>query len=210
MNESKYIQFGCGPCAPADWRNFDSSPTLVWERTPVIGKLYTKNKNRFADNVEIGDVVKGLPVKPNSAKAVYCSHVLEHLSLEECQAAIKNTFKMLEPGGTFRFVLPDLEYWIHQYVNDPSPDAAKKLLYEIQFGLEKRPKGLVRHFYEYMRTSAHLWMWDYKGLKQELEQAGFVDIRRAQFGDSPDPMFKQVEGEHRWKNCLGIDCKKPT
>ncbi len=209
MNDSKYIQFGCGPCAPKGWRNFDSSPTLMFEKTPIIGKLYTKNKDRFGPNVEIGDIVKGLPVGANSAKAVYCSHVLEHLSLEECQKAIQNSFKILESGGTFRFVLPDLEYWIHQYVNDPSPDASKKLLYEIQFGLEKRPKGLFSHFYEYLRTSAHLWMWDYKALKQELEQAGFVDIRRAQFGDSPDEMFKQVEGEHRWKNCLGIDCKKP-
>ena len=209
MNESKYIQFGCGPCAPEGWRNFDSSPTLLFEKTPIIGKLYNKNKNRFADNVEYGDIVKGLPVPASSAKAVYCSHVLEHLSLEECQKAIQNTFKILESGGTFRFVLPDLEYWIHQYVNDPAPDAAKKLLYEIQFGLEKRPKGVVKFFYEWLRTSTHLWMWDYKSLEQELQQAGFVEIRRAQFGDSADEMFKRVEGAHRWKNCLGMDCKKP-
>ena len=106
MNDSKYIQFGCGPCAPEGWRNFDSSATFVFEKTPVIGKLYTKNKNRFAPNVEIGDIVKGLPVGANSAKAVYCSHVLEHLSLEECQKAIENSFKILESGGTFRFWSP--------------------------------------------------------------------------------------------------------
>jgi hypothetical protein len=33
------------------WINVDSSPTLYFERIPVIGKLYTKNEKRFPENV---------------------------------------------------------------------------------------------------------------------------------------------------------------
>ncbi|CAO5043555.1 MULTISPECIES: hypothetical protein [Microcystis] len=32
MNESKYVQYGCGWSAPSQWRNFDASPTLRFER----------------------------------------------------------------------------------------------------------------------------------------------------------------------------------
>lgn len=209
MNNSKYIQFGCGHCAPAEWRNFDSSPTLRFEKTPLLGTYYTKNANRFPPNVEYGDVIKGLPLAANSCQAIYCSHVLEHLSLEDCQRTLKNVFKLLQPGGVFRFVLPDLEFWARKYVDDPSPEASKEFLREIQLGLEKKPKGVVKFFYEWLRTSAHLWMWDYRAMEAELKSVGFVDVRRAYFNDSADPMFKLVENEKRWENCLGVECRKP-
>jgi len=209
MTQPDYVQYGCGLCAPSDWRNFDSSPTLRFERIPVIGKLYTKNKQRFPSNVEYGDIVKGLPVAADSCRAVYCSHVLEHLSLEECRTALQNTFAILQSGGTFRFVLPDLEYHIQEYVNDPSPDAAKTFLRSTILGIERRPRGFGRFLFEWLRTSAHLWMWDFRAMEQELKDVGFVQIRRAEFGDSEDPEFASVEAENRWENCLGIECKKP-
>jgi hypothetical protein len=53
-------------------------------------------------------------------------------------------------------------------------------------------------------------MWDYKGMEAELAAAGFTSIRRAQMGDSPDPHFKDVESDYRWKDCLGVDCKRPA
>ncbi len=42
---------------------------------------------------------------------------------------------------------------------------------------------------------------------EELAEAGFVDIRRAEFGDASDPNFRDVEDEGRWVECLGVDCK---
>ncbi|HEX8242224.1 MAG TPA: hypothetical protein VF541_01965 [Longimicrobium sp.] len=32
-----HAQYGCGPCAPAGWRNFDASPTLRLQRLPAAG-----------------------------------------------------------------------------------------------------------------------------------------------------------------------------
>ena len=44
----------------------------------------------------------------------------------------------------------------------------------------------------------------------ELESAGFREIRRAQFGDSPDPRFKDVKERDRWAvHCLGMNCVRP-
>ena len=101
MND-EYVQYGCGYSAPLGWRNFDASPTLRFERIPLIGRLYKKNKFRFPDNVEFGDIVKGLPIPHDSVKAVYCSHILEHLSLEDFRQAILNTHNILKKGGCFR------------------------------------------------------------------------------------------------------------
>lgn len=131
---NKYVQYGCGWSAAENWRNFDSSPTLRFERIPIIGKLYIKNDTRFPKNAEYGDIVKGLPIPDNSCKAVYCSHILEHLALDDFKQAIINTHKILQSGGYFRLVLPDLEYSINRYINDSSTGSASVFLKETSLG----------------------------------------------------------------------------
>mgnify|MGYP001110294946 CR=1 FL=1 len=203
-----YVQYGCGWCAPKDWINFDSSPTLRFERLPVVGRLYTKNARRFPENVRFGDIVRGLPVAPGSCRGVYCSHVLEHLALDECDIALKHTYNYLESGGTFRFVLPDLEYLAHRYVNDKEPDAAIRFMQGTDLGKPRRRRGLSGVVVESLGNSAHLWLWDEKSLAKKLAEHGFKEIRRASFGDAEDPRFNEVEDKGRFENALAMQCRK--
>lgn len=208
MNNYRYVQYGCGWSAPSCWRNFDASPTLRFERLPLIGRLYKKNNSRFPENVEYGDIVKGLPVVSESCDGVYCSHVLEHLSLEGFRAALGNTHKMLRPGGIFRLVLPDLEYYVKEYLGNPSSDAALSFMRETCLGHERRAVNLKGFLFSWLGNSQHFWMWDYKSIEKELQDADFVGMRRAVFGDSSDPMFREVEDRGRWENCLGVECRR--
>ncbi|MEI6429665.1 MAG: methyltransferase domain-containing protein [Pseudanabaena sp. ELA607] len=209
MNKSLYVQYGCGYSAPREWRNFDASPTLRFERLPLIGQLYTKNQSRFPRNVEYGDIVKGLPIAPKSCDGIYCSHVLEHLSLNDFRVALHHTHQMLRAGGIFRLVLPDLEYSVKQYLNSHDDDAALSFMRETYLGIEKRDRSVKGLILSWFGNSQYLWMWDYKSIKLELEKAGFVSVENAVFGDSEDPMFQKVEEQDRWENCLGVKCKKP-
>jgi len=209
MNDGQYVQYGCGLSAPSEWRNFDASPTLRFERLPLIGRLYTKNESRFPDNVEYGDIVKGLPVSAESCRGVYCSHVLEHLSLDDFRVALRNTKAILRPGGIFRLVLPDLEFSVKHYLDNPSEEAALEFMKETYLGHERRARGLKGGIASWLGNSMHRWMWDYKSIKPELEDAGFGGVRRAFFGDSSDLVFGKVEDKDRWENCLGVECRKP-
>src|SRR5204863_7739419 len=119
-----YVQFGCGLSAPSSWTNFDASPTLRLQRIPLLGRIATYGRVRFPANVHRGDIVRGLPVEPASCRAVYSSHVLEHLALEDCRAALRNCWTILEPGGVFRFVIPDMEEGIRRYLASPGDAAA--------------------------------------------------------------------------------------
>jgi len=202
------IQFGCGFSAPDEWVNFDASLTLFYEKIPLFGKMFTKNNIRFPGNIRYGDIVKGLPVADNSCLAVYCSHVLEHLALDEIDTALKNVFVMLKTGGIFRMVLPDLEYAIQQYRADTSPQAAETFMRGTGLGRQKRLKSLPEFLITLWGRSQHLWMWDYRSLEKKLMEVGFSNIRRAEMGDSSDPMFQWVEDAIRWQNCLGIECRK--
>jgi hypothetical protein len=205
---SSYVQYGCGVCAPPQWRNFDASPTLRFERLPIVGKLYTKNALRFPDNVEYGDIVRGLPVADGSAEGVYCSHVLEHLTLIDFRLALKNTHRMLRHGATFRLVVPDLEYLVEMYRADTNADAAVRFIQSTDLGRVDKPRGLLPFVIDSLGRAHHHWMWDYKSLANELSIAGFTQVRRAHYHDAADSKFGLVEDPDRWKNCLGIDCKK--
>jgi Methyltransferase domain len=200
-----YVQYGCAFSPGEGWINFDSSPTLRIERLPVIGPLLSRklarNRQPFPRSVQYGDVCKGLPIKEGSASAVYASHVLEHLSLNDCRKAIANTFSLLAPGGAFRLIVPDLEGRARKYLEElraGSPEAASHFLRSTHLGLANRARSPIAYLRQMLGASAHLWMWDEPSMRAELERAGFVKIRRCKLGDSGDPMFSRVESADRF------------
>lgn len=207
-----YVQYGCGLSAPKEWSNFDVSPTLRIQKTPIIGAILKNRLNTtFPSNVLYGDILKGLPVAENSCDGLYCSHTLEHFSLEDFRLALKNSFKVLKKGGIFRCVVPDLEGAARKYLHDfdnGDNQASINFLRSTILGLKKRPRGAKGFLSTFLGNSAHLWMWDYKSLSEELKNAGFSQIRNCKFNDSRDEMFKYVEDPNRFENAVAIECVK--
>lgn len=205
----KYIHYGCGTCAPPEWRNFDSSPTLRIQKMIIIGKFFKGGEFPvFPNNIEYGDIVKGLPLTGNSVDGIFCSHVLEHLSYNDCRKAITNTYGYLKKGGRFRFIMPDLESIARIYINSDFPDACHILMDQTSLGKKDRVRNIKGYLREIFGNSSHLWMWDYKGMYVELASAGFQRIRKAEYGDSEDPMFLKVEDKKRWLNSFAVECEK--
>ncbi len=194
-------------CAPAEWTNFDCSPTLWLQRVPLVGRLAPAGPaGRFPRTVRYGDIVRGLPVAAKTAALVYSSHVLEHLSLDDMRRALRNARQMMQSGAVFRAVLPDLEHLIRAYAADGTADAAVNFMDHTLLGERQRPRGLGGLARQWLGNSRHLWMWDYKGLAAELERAGFSAVRRAAFGDSAHEAFQLVEQSARWRAALGVEC----
>lgn len=206
-----YVQYGCGFCAPKEWTNFDASPTLRWERLPLVGKLYTKNSQRFPAGVLYGDIVKGLSVAPASCKGIYASHILEHLTLDDFNSALKNTKALLQDNGIFRMVVPDLEWAARQYIlrlDRQDSDANSFFLDQTNLGTRKRSHGMRALIHAALQTSAHRWMWDSMALSRALQDHGFRSIRRCFFGDCEDPMFKKVEDEGRFECAVAMEARR--
>jgi SAM-dependent methyltransferase len=203
-----YVQYGCGFCAPEGWLNFDASPTLRFERS-IFGFLYTRNGRRFPRRARYGDIVRGLPIPDRSCHGIYSSHVLEHLALEDCDRALANSFRLLEPGGVFRLVVPDFAAYIDSYVRDSSEGAAPAFLESSALGRRRRPRSIDGLLRDWIGNSAHLWMWDERSMAARLRDHGFVDIRRACYGDSGDTRFAEVENPDRFVDALAMQCARP-
>jgi SAM-dependent methyltransferase len=195
-----YIQYGCGSSCPDGWINFDASPTLRLQQLPVLGRFFRRG-TVFPASARYGDIVKGLPVPDNSADGIYASHVLEHLSLADFWLALRNTLRLLKPGGIFRLVVPDLEARARIYLQkleSGEVDANAWLMRSAGIGVERRDRSLEGTARAILGNSAHLWMWDEKSMAAALRKAGFVDVRRCQLNDSTDAAFRLVEEAGRF------------
>lgn len=210
----KFVQYGCGPYSNAqEWINFDASPTLLIQKTPILGRLAKKYQNViFNENIRYGDILKGLPnVEKNSCRGVYCSHVLEHLSLNDCRLAIRNTYDILQKGGIFRCIVPDLEVYISQYqknIEAGNINANHIFLDSILLGKKERKKGIKGFLTEFFGNANHQYMWDKQSLMQEFKNIGFESIRLCSFNDSNEPLFSKVEEKHRFEHAVAIEAIK--
>jgi SAM-dependent methyltransferase len=138
---------------------------------------------------------------PTGACGVYCSHVLEHLARDDLALALRNTLRILRPGGIFRLVVPDLHWRAARYmdgITSGNQFAADQFMTTASLGRCTRPKGIISLAREYFGHSAHLWMYDFASLKARLEATGFVAIRRCDLGDARDRMFDLVEEAGRF------------
>lgn len=206
-----HLQFGAGLCAPRDWVNVDASPTLRLQRLPFVGGMFQRGGVVFPENVVFGDIVKGLPYASESCDGVYSSHVLEHLSRDDCERALKEAHRLLRPGGVFRAVLPDLKAAAESYIaraSEGDKNASHAFMEETYLGLSSRPRtpiGVIRGIFG---NSQHLWMWDRAAMTSAFLDAGFVSVRDAQFGDSDDAMFALVEDRGRFDAAFCIEGRK--
>lgn len=215
--KKKYVQYGSGTKSIPGWISFDASPTLLIQRLPIIGRLLRKRLNCiFDEEIKYGDIVKGLPIADESVDVVFCSHILEHLALEDFFKALRNTFRILKPGGIFRVVVPNLrldieEYWA-TYTSKDGYNASFNFLKNSCIGQEKRPKDLKSLISEIVGNSRHRWMWDEKSLEKALSSEGFVDVKpfkRGEMGKPPDKKIILPEKEHQFKRGFGLQCIRP-
>jgi hypothetical protein len=213
-----YVQFGCGFSVGEGWLNFDSSPSLRLSRIPIVAQLAkVAGAITFPPGVLYGDVRDGPLCAPGTCAGLYASHVLEHLSYDDFHTALRNCFAMLKPGGILRLIVPDLEGRARQYVKslDAADSAANDtFLRSTHLGIPTRPRGMSGLVRGALGNSAHLWMWDELSMSRKLSDVGFVAIRRCDFNDCKDPMFKRVESASRFRDEvynvreLAMECRK--
>lgn len=205
----KYLQYGCGFVGPDEWLNYDASLMIILRKIPVLGKIIQMKRNLYVQkNIKYGNIIKGFPEHNGSCDAVYCSHVLEHLTHDEFMIAIKNTYLLLKENGVFRLVTPDLKRMCENYLrNESNPEASIEFIGGTNMGLKKQ-RSIIDRIRRVFSNSFHLWLWDYNSVKKILIMTGFKNIRRCEYHDSEIKEFKMVENPNRFIEALTIEAKK--
>ena len=84
----RLLQLGSGPNGLPGWLNTDIAP--------------------LSADVMLLDATRTFPLPEASFAAVYSEHQIEHLRMDEGLAMLRESYRVLEPGGRIRIATPDL------------------------------------------------------------------------------------------------------
>lgn len=191
------LNLGCGGALPAGWLNTD--------RHPAQGAAHLDVTSRF-------------PLPDGRLSHVLCEHVIEHVTLEQGRAMLRECARVLLPGGRVRISTPDLALVAALATDGDDPAAARYRDWAAQAfcaGSVGTPSALVvNHAF---RGWGHRFLYDHETLARALGDAGFADVRRHPYRHSDDPAFHGVEGqgidplghEMRGFETLALEATKP-
>ncbi len=175
------INVGCGQTPTPGWTNYDNSQTVRVARIPLFSSivqrfgLLSKQRRDFmrvaqSQGIQYADAVTHIPEPDHSVEALYTSHMVEHLDLEEARQFLAEVRRVLVPGGIIRVAVPDLRYLVNGYVTDGDADGLLGRLYLTR----PRPNTwLKKMLYLWVGDRQHQWMYDGRSLCRLLTSEGF-------------------------------------
>jgi predicted SAM-dependent methyltransferase len=183
------INVGCGPSSVEGWTNVDIVP--AWE-----GVLYM-------------DVTEPWPIPDGSVEAINSEHFIEHISLGQGRAYFEQAARALRPGGLIRTSTPDLRVEVDIYLQADS-ELLSRYQEDVTGWCEARNHSemLNNIFFEW----EHRHIYDAEAIMEMLEEAGFGEIERAEFGRSSRDLLKGIDTHHdkvRADRAFAVDAVKP-
>lgn len=169
----------------------------------------------WSPDIVIHDVRRSLPFPDNSTGAVYASHLLEHLYLEEEEFLLKECLRILWPGGVLRVVVPDLKAIIEEYIGkrDLKNGENMKILGPAE-RLNRRlllrdigpPKGsIIFRLYTLMKDfHLHKYIHDVDSLRKMFEKTGFKEVQEMDCHQSRIEDINDIEQKESIINGAGI------
>ncbi|MEI6835565.1 MAG: methyltransferase domain-containing protein [Candidatus Falkowbacteria bacterium] len=199
------VNLGCGlQCLPG-WINIDGSLTALFgsKKFSFINKLLYKlagsseyysfetyNKVIQKDGLKFYNLIKGVPVKSDSADVIYCSHFLEHLNRNDGRFFLEECFRALKKGGLLRIAVPDLDFAFAMY----------------ERGEVEAMLGLFFYTSDDYSFTAHKHNYNFTYLKSILENLGFSSVVKLSYqqGECPGIDYLDVYPDHS----MYVECKK--
>jgi SAM-dependent methyltransferase len=215
------LHLGCGLNTPDGWIHVDGSLGAWLAKHPILKRvaqlLRMAPRSQFEipwdPDIVVHDVRKRLPFSDASMTAVYSSHLLEHLYLDEAQRLLAECRRVLVPGGVLRLVVPVLRAIVREYlVGAPiagSDYADASPADRLNRRLLLRPPGLPKRSFLYRWYSAnefhtHKWMYDAESLIDLVRSSGFDDVEQRPLHDSCIDGIEQLESPSRVCDGAGV------
>jgi len=210
-----HLHLGFGLTAPDSWLNVDGSWQVSLVRRPLLKKSLVVMSLLSRKQAEIPwksqvirlNLSRPLPFADEQFSVSYSSHLLEHLYFDDALALLKGCYRVLQPGGICRAVVPDLYAIAKRYIHQRElgiPDASIHFMEELMVHDKRVNTGLLGTFYRLTGFHQHKWMYDAESLQQLFLAAGFSNTRQAEYLDSRISRIREVEKAERILNGQGI------
>lgn len=173
----KKLQVGAGPVNLPGWLNTDIEPGP--------GQVYLDAAARF-------------PFPDDTFRYVYAEQLIEHLTFEQGQTFLRESLRVLTPGGRLRLATPNLLQILRLFDRDKTPVQKKLMDFEIdQNHLSRIPTPETANLNLFVRAWGHQFLYDPPSLHAAIEAAGFKDVKDCALEVSDDPELRGLETH--WK-----------
>ncbi|MEO1187177.1 MAG: methyltransferase domain-containing protein, partial [Cyanobacteria bacterium J06636_27] len=135
-----------------------------------------------------------LPIEDNLVDEIFSEHMLEHLSKYEVPQALKEWARVLKPDGKLIMNLPNLEWCLQQWLNQPEEKRWNWQL-DTVFGLQTHPG----EFHKTGFTKSRLY--------ELLKDAGFNTIKIDDYWSHAQGCF-WVEASKYKKEAIANQCSE--
>ena len=139
------------------------------------------------------DATRRWPLEDASCEVVYADNMIEHVPLDAGRAMLAEAFRCLRPGGVIRLVTPDLRKHVELYLaGREAVDGETGVFYRSMGLTVEHPTDLVR--VPIASFGHHTgYLYDAATLGDELQAAGFVDVRECSLTDSSHEALKGLD-----------------
>jgi predicted SAM-dependent methyltransferase len=171
------VNFGSGGRGLSGWINIDA-------------------RSRHADQYISCDLRRPLPFRNGQVKRIFAEHVIEHLDFRgDIPKVFAEFYRILEPDGTVRMIVPDVERYLRAYVHQSHEEFRA-----LGWDLDQLPSDIytqmhiVNHVFH--QSGEHLFGWDYQTLEWALKEAGFGKVLRQSYKISRDAELAIDQANH--------------
>jgi SAM-dependent methyltransferase len=201
-HQTPKLQIGAGDHILRGWLNSDLAPS--------------------ASEIIFVDARQPLPFEDQTFEYVFSEHLIEHLTYREGLYLLRETHRILKPGGKIRIATPDIEAIIglyspsttelqrqyiawsaHEVMGLYSPQESELQRYFPQWEIDHRH---IRQFFpnadrdcvcfvvnSFFQSWGHRFLYDAATLRQALRGAGFSSVARCSPGKSSDETLRGIE-----------------
>ena len=176
-----YLHIGCGPNIFTGFTNLD---------------FYRAREARRVggDKIFRHDLRYPLPFADDTFRGAFSEHCLEHFYPAQALAILRETCRVLKPGGIFRCAVPDLATYVRFYNGEPVK------------GLEIYESG-CEAMWSLTQNWGHLSLWDAPTLTGKLLLAGFQSAEVRAFGQGENPDLLMDTPNHQW-DTIYVEARK--
>lgn len=179
VHEVRKLHVGCGGNYLESWLNSDLIPDK---------------------NIVVLDAAQPFPLPLSSFDYVYSEHVIEHLSFVQQLNFLRESYRILRPGGKIRIATPDFDFLAQLADNKRTEFENEYLKWNFQTFLKYIPAQLMDmaniHVYvvnNYFRDWGHQLIHNRSSIKNLLEYCGFRMLEFGKVGESSDPVLAGIE-----------------
>lgn len=199
---TNYLNLGSGDEVFADYINVDIHPL------PLIGR------RRPASYIG-ADLRYPLPFEDETFDAVFSEHTFEHLTFDEAERLMHETFRVTKRQGRVRLIVPDLSLFIEAYArNDRAWFAEWERIYFTESeDAQRRTRRLITPMNAISFVTqeyGHMSAWDFETMKAYLEQAGFANVEQLAYAEGKDPrLLRDMDADDRRLVSLYVEAVRP-